>query len=102
MNDNLEAAMHDEASRTDLTIKSNIGTTPGNPANRQVLIRAIPEDHDRWKAAATKLGLSVSEYIRQVANEKAAELLDCQHPNLLRYPWAVTCLDCGTRLWEQA
>jgi predicted HicB family RNase H-like nuclease len=96
--DNVEAAMHDEASRLSLTVPPS--TVPGSPASRQVLLRATPEDHDRWKAAAEHLGVSMAEFIRGCCNEKARDLLDCGHPLNMRryYPWAEFCLKCGQRL----
>lgn len=97
--DNLEAAMHHEAELIEPTVNRAVGT-PGAPAPRQVLFRATASDHDRWKQAAAHLGVSMSEFIRQVCNEKAAELLDCSHPLNMRrwYPWAQFCNKCGQRL----
>lgn len=98
--DNQEAAMHLEASRLTPTVPPDTGTTPGNPQSRQVLIRATATDHDRWKQAAEKLGITLSDFMRGCCNERTAELLDCSHPLNQRryYPWAEFCIACGTRL----
>lgn len=96
--DNLEVAMADVAAYVSHTVATTVD--PGNPASRQVLLRATPFDHERWKTAAEHLGISMSEFIRGCCNEKAQELLDCDHPLNMRryYPWAEFCLKCGQRL----
>ena len=98
--DNLEAAMEQVARTTRLSRKANTGSTPGAPAEKQVLIRASEADHERWKQAAEFVGKSLAEFVREVMNAKAAELLDCQHPLEYRrqYPWSDVCLKCGKRL----
>ena len=98
--DNLEAAMNHEAEHLDPTIAPNTGSEPGNPATSQVLIRCTKYDRDRWKAAAEKHGLTLSDFIRQCLNTETANVLDCQHPINMRryYPWAEFCLQCGQRL----
>lgn len=97
-NDNLDAAMLHETQHITPTIPPK--TTPGEPASRQVLLRATPHDHDRWKQAAETLGISMAEYIRNCCNDKARDLLDCDHPLQFRrwYPWSEQCLRCGLRL----
>jgi uncharacterized protein (DUF1778 family) len=67
---------------------------------KQVMIRASEEDHARWKEAAEKNGLTMSEFIKNAANGAAAETLDCLHPVEFRktYPWSESCLKCGQRL----
>lgn len=96
--DNLEAAVNDVAVHLSHTVAPH--TDAGNPASRQVLLRATPHDHDRWKAAAEHLGISMAEFIRNCCNEKARDLLDCDHPLNQRryYPWSEFCLKCGQRL----
>ena len=66
----------------------------------QVLCRVTPEERERWKEAAARLGLSLNEFQRQVVNERVSDLLDCQHPweYRKRYPWSETCLKCGARI----
>lgn len=68
--------------------------------SNQVLIRATPESHQRWKDAAAKLGVSMAEFVRSAADKAASELLDCPHPvtNRRWYPWSETCLKCGNQL----
>lgn len=67
---------------------------------QQVLIRATPDEHERWKQAADKTGQTMSDFIRNAANQQAAEHLDCAHTVQHRrwYPWAETCLKCGIQL----
>lgn len=98
--DNLEAAMEKVAETTSKGRSSNIGSKPGEPASKQVLIRANEVDHERWKRAAEARGVSLSEFIRDCLNDRASELLDCQHPLNQRryYPWSEMCLACGQRL----
>jgi hypothetical protein len=71
--------------------------------SNQVLIRATPEAHQRWKDAALKLGVSMSEFVRTSADHAAAEILDCKHPAANRrwFPWAETCLKCGNQLRKE-
>lgn len=69
-------------------------------SSNQVLIRATPEAHQRWKDAAAKLGISMAEFVRNAADRAASDLLDCPHPAANRrwYPWSETCLRCGNQL----
>jgi predicted DNA binding CopG/RHH family protein len=98
--DNLEAAMYQVAETTSKGRSSNTGTKKGEPASKQVLIRANEVDHERWKQAADAKGVSMSEFIRDCLNDRARELLDCAHPLNQRrwYPWSEMCLACGQRL----
>lgn len=70
------------------------------PTVKQVMIRATPEDHERWKRAAELDGKTMSDFIRDTVNSATSELLDCTHPVQFRkvYPWSETCIKCGTRL----
>lgn len=97
--DNLVAAMDTVAQTMSPTRNPAVGT-PDKPAQKQILIRATDEDHQRWKDAAQRCGVSMSEYVRRVVNERTAELLDCLHPVAARktYPWAEFCTACGQRL----
>lgn len=101
--DNVEAAMEKVAETLDLTRSTNTGSKPGEPAAKQVLVRASESDHQRWKDAAEKKGVSMSEFVRECCNEAASELLECQHPtNMQRfYPWGKTCLQCGEKLFTE-
>jgi len=99
--DNIQAAIDDVMNVTDLTRKTNTGSKPGLPANKQVLIRATDEDHERWKLAAAELGVSLAEFVRDVCN-KAAGSTGCQHLPQDRkvYPWMQKCLKCGKRFTD--
>lgn len=79
--------------------KKSTGAKPGEGTN-QVLIRASAESHARWKEAAAKTGVSMSEFIREAADKAASNLLDCFHRAEHRrwYPWAEACLKCGKQL----
>lgn len=94
--DNFDAAAE---GHTDLGRKKSTGAKPGEGTN-QVLIRASKESHDRWKQAAAKMGISMSEFVRDAADKSAADLLDCKHGAQHRrwYPWAEACLKCGITL----
>ena len=95
--DNLEAAMADVAESLELTRKPNTGSKTGEPAPKQVLLRASELDHRRWKEAAERRGVSMAEFIRDVVNSAARDILDCPHPSNMKrfYPWATKCLACG-------
>ena len=97
--DNLKAAI-DKVAETLNTSVSSINKEDDGPADKQVLIRTTDKERERWKAAAEKLGIPLSQFIRDLLNEKATELLDCSHPINMRryYPWAEFCLKCDTRL----
>jgi hypothetical protein len=77
--DGLDQAMAEVADDLDLTIQRSTGAAPGE-GTVQVLIRATAESRDRWKRTAGLLGISMAEMIRQLADAKATELLDCTHP----------------------
>lgn len=96
--DNIQAAVDGVMKVEDLTRKANTGSKPGLPANKQVLIRATDEDHERWKLAAAELGVSLAEFVRDACN-KAAGSMVCQHLPEHRkvYPWMSKCLNCGKR-----
>ena len=97
--DNLEPAMEKVASTMRMSRKTNTGSEPGEPASKQVLLRASESDHTRWKEAAEKKGVSLAEFIRDVVNREVGQILDCPHPSNMKrfYPWATTCLQCGQK-----
>jgi|SRR6056300_74185 len=68
--------------------------------DKQVLIRVSESQREQWQTAAEADGLSVSEWLRQMADHRWREIYTCTHPVEQRksYPWAEFCLDCGTRL----
>jgi predicted HicB family RNase H-like nuclease len=98
--DNIEAAMDKLAESLELTRKPNTGSTPGDPAMKQVIIRATESDSNRWKTAAEKQGMSLAEFVRRVVNDATALELDCPHPQNMRkvYPWSESCTKCGKRI----
>ena len=50
--DNIEAAMDHVAETIEPTRSPNTNSQDGKTANKQVIVRATEEDHERWKAAA--------------------------------------------------
>ena len=99
--DNVEAAMKKVAETLKPTKKPNTGAEEGSTATKQVLIRTTDEDHARWKQAADKDGITLSEFLRKAANSAASDVLDCKHPAeyLKWYPWGTRCTNCGAR-WK--
>jgi predicted DNA binding CopG/RHH family protein len=97
--DNIAAAMDKVAETLEPTIPANTGADEGGTATKQVLIRATEEDRERWKQAAEAQGISLSEFIRNLANAAASDILDCSHPMEMRksYPWSERCMACGHR-----
>ena len=79
------------------TVKPNTGTEAGEQAV-QVIVRAAERSRERWKEAAAKKGISMSEFVREAADAAATEILDCSHDNVRTYPWATFCNRCGLRL----
>jgi len=95
----LDDAMDRVADDLELTVHRTTGAAPGE-GTVQILIRASRRSRERWKDAASRLGISVAEMLRQLADAKAAELLDCDHP---RADWrnsrhGVSCGRCGQML----
>jgi len=68
--------------------------------DKQVLIRVSETQRGQWQDAADADGLSVSEWLRQMADARWREIYTCTHPLEKRqsYPWSEICLECGTRL----
>jgi hypothetical protein len=86
---------------TTLGVSTPTGAEPGE-GTVQVLVRVPARSRDRWKAAAEAAGTTLSDFVRQCCDERAAESLDCQHPLMYRksYPWTEICTACGVRLWD--
>lgn len=97
--DNLEVAMDRVADEIEPTRRNTTGSKKGDPTAKQVLLRATEYDHQRWKDAADKRGVSMSEFIRDAVNAATSDILDCPHPSNMKrfYPWATTCLQCGEK-----
>lgn len=68
--------------------------------DKQVLIRVGETQRGQWQDAAEADGLSVSEWLRQMADSRWREIFTCIHPLEQRqsYPWSEFCLKCGTKL----
>ena len=98
--DNVESAMIKVVETMDLSVSANLGED--GPSNKQIIVRATDNDHERWKLASQKEGKSMSQFIRDTINDKVIDILDCSHPIEMRryYPWAEHCLRCNTRLSE--
>ena len=97
MNDDLEVPMDEDNIEAAMDKVAETLETTRVPAGSS---KAGERDHGRWKEAADKLNISMAEFMRNACNEAAGALLDCQHPTdqIRYYPWAVTCMKCGTRL----
>lgn len=78
-------------------VSSPTGSAPGE-GTVQVIVRVPAATRDRWKEAAEKSGVSMSEFVRASTDDRAAPILDCQHRSRRVYPWAQFCNDCGARL----
>lgn len=107
--DNLEVAMNKVAEDMTPTRsravgkkkKSEDGTELSSTAQEQVLFRASTEDKQKWEECAKHLGISLAEFLRVSANEKAENAMKgCDHPLAFRrsFPWMEECLKCGVRL----
>jgi predicted DNA-binding protein len=90
----------DKVAETLTPTVSSISKEDDGPADKQVLIRTTEPERERWKKAAEKEGITLSQFIREVLNKRANELLDCTHPVEFRrwYPWSEFCLKCDSRL----
>lgn len=95
----MRAAVDKVAETLGTTIQT-INKDDDGPADKQVLIRTTEPERERWKEAADKQGISLSQFIRDTLNDAANQLLDCTHPTDQRryYPWAEFCLKCESRL----
>lgn len=78
-------------------VSSPTGAEPGE-GTVQVIVRVPARTRDRWKDAAERSGVSMSEFVRNAADDRAAPILDCPHRSRRVYPWAQFCNDCGARL----
>jgi antitoxin component of RelBE/YafQ-DinJ toxin-antitoxin module len=100
INDNLKAAMDKVVETISMGVSPIANKEDDGPAGAQVLIRTTPEEKDRWKRAAEKEGITLSQLFRETMNKRATEILDCIHPMEYRktFPWSEFCLKCDTRL----
>lgn len=80
-----------------------LGVTPakvkeGDDQIVQVIVRVPAHTRERWKDAAERNRVSMSEFIRTAADDAASSVLDCPHRSRRVYPWAQICNDCGARI----
>lgn len=96
---NLAAAINTVAGSIKQTIHEESGATPEDPIS-QILVRAPKSSHERWKKAADFLGISLAKYVRDLCDTRAAELLDCTHPQqtIRINQWGHFCSKCGIQI----
>ena len=96
---NLVAAIDREA-HGDKSISTEVSPEDG-PADKNILVRLTNKDRERWKEASEKIGVTMSQMIRDAVNVKVIEVLDCSNPTNMRryYPWSEFCLKCSTRIF---
>lgn len=84
----------------DAALSDGPGGVDDEVRDRQVLIRVGEVQRSQWQQCADADGLSVSEWLRQMADARFREVFTCQHPLSDRksYPWSELCLKCGARL----
>ncbi len=93
-----------EASEVDAAIEAvlqdEVEERVEGPRDKQVLIRVSELQRDKWQKAAEADNLSVSEWLRSMADFRHREIFECLHPIASRrsYPWSEHCMDCGARL----
>ena len=93
-----------EASEVDAAIEAvlqdEVEERVEGPRDKQVLIRVSELQRDKWQKAAEADNLSVSEWLRSMADFRHREIFECLHPVASRrsYPWSEHCMDCGARL----
>ena len=95
---NLVSAIDREA-HGDKSISTEVSPEDG-PADKNILVRLTNKDRERWKEASEKIGVTMSQMIRDTVNDKVTEIIDCSHPINMRryYPWSEFCLKCQRRL----
>lgn len=79
---------------------SDDSTSVSSSKRSQVNLRCQLAEKELWEAAAGRLGLGLSEYMREVLNGDADRIVNCAHGHKREYPWRVTCLDCGEVLFD--
>jgi predicted DNA binding CopG/RHH family protein len=97
--ENIVEAVNKVASSMEMNIHP-IAKQDDGPIDKNVLIRTTENDRDRWKQAADLCGMNLSAWIRELLNDEARRLLECNHPMELMkiYPWAKICGKCNKRL----
>ena len=96
--DEIEAASVDEA--VVAVLQDEVEEVVEGPRDKQVLIRVSELQRDKWQKAAEADNLSVSEWLRSMADHRHREIFECLHPIEHRrsYPWSEHCMLCGARL----
>jgi len=98
LKDELEASEVDAA--IEAVLQDEVEERVEGPRDKQVLIRVSELQRDKWQKAAEADNLSVSEWLRSMADFRHREIFECLHPIASRrsYPWSEHCMDCGARL----
>ena len=98
MKNEAEAASVDEA--LDAVLQDEVEVVDNGPRDKQVLIRVSEIQRDQWAKAAETDSLSVSEWLRTMADHRYREIFECSHPIEHRrsYPWSEHCMLCGARV----
>jgi len=90
----------DEAVKAALTDDEQEENPEDEIMDKQVLIRVSEKQRQQWQSAAHADGSSVSDWLRNMADNRYREIFECTHPLEMRrsYPWAEFCNKCGSRL----
>ena len=96
--DEIEASKLDQA--VDAVLQDEVEEVVEGPRDKQVLIRVSEIQRDQWQKAAEADNLSVSEWLRSMANHRYREIFEYMHPIEHRrsYPWSEHCMLCGARI----
>jgi len=96
--DEIEAEEVDAA--VEAVLDDEVEVVDSGPRDKQVLIRVSELQRDQWQKAAEADNLSVSEWLRSMANHRYREIFECMHPIEHRrsYPWSEHCMLCGARI----
>jgi len=93
----VERAMEEAMAGLDLTV-TPAKVKDGDDQVVQVIVRVPAGTRERWKEAAERNRVSMSEFVRTAADDAASSVLDCPHRSRRVYPWAQICNDCGARI----
>jgi len=95
-----EAKVKSVDAAIETVLQEEVEVKDDGPRDKQVLIRVSELQRDQWQKAAEADNLSVSEWLRSMANFRYREIFECLHPIESRrsYPWSEHCMDCGARL----
>jgi hypothetical protein len=95
-----EVARAEAVGAVEAALVESVAGSVDEVRDKQVLIRVSESQRDQWQECAEADGLSVSEWLRQMADARWREVFTCMHPLEKRksYPWSEFCLDCGSRL----